>query len=201
MPITYQNTSGLGKGWAAQCVHCGGEFHCKSVKQIACSDDCRFKHYEGAAAGCWEWSGNRNSQGYGVFTRLIDGQRKVFSAHREAYRIYKGEPPSGMCVMHTCDNRLCTNPDHLVVGTWADNNRDRSLKGRSGSRTYSDAEKARYSEMLKGSGNALAKLSEAQAAAIKREHPDMSNREVAMLYGVSKAVACHIRTGRSWKHV
>lgn len=201
MAITYQNTVGLGAGWMASCIQCGSKFLCKSHKQIACTETCRFKHYEGSGDGCWEWKGNRNNQGYGAFTRLIDGKRKILSAHRESYRTYKGEIPDGLCVMHTCDNRICTNPDHLVLGTWADNNRDRSIKGRSGKRKFSASEKEAYSKMSRGSANVAAKLTEEQAAAIKRDHPDLSNREVAELYGVAKCVAGHIRTGRSWAHV
>lgn len=201
MPVTYQNTSGLGTGWASTCVHCGCEFRSFSVKQIACSEDCRFKHYEGSGDGCWEWKGNHNNNGYGVMVRNVDGKRKVVAAHRESYRRYKGEVPAGMCVMHTCDNPICTNPAHLVIGTWGDNNRDRSQKGRSGSRVYDEAEKAKYSEMNRGSRNSAAKLTEEMAAAIKRGHPELTGQEVGKLYGVCKGLANNIRAGRSWKHV
>ncbi|ACP44084.1 hypothetical protein VPP93_gp13 [Vibrio phage VP93] len=34
-------------------------------------------------------------------------------------------------VRHTCDNPRCINPDHLIGGTIADNNRDRAERGRS----------------------------------------------------------------------
>lgn len=38
---------------------------------------------------------------------------------------------SGKAVRHTCDNPRCINPEHLLLGTWADNNRDRAERGRS----------------------------------------------------------------------
>ena len=37
----------------------------------------------------------------------------------------------GLCVRHKCDNARCINPDHLEIGTWGDNNRDRAQRGRS----------------------------------------------------------------------
>jgi hypothetical protein len=51
-------------------------------------------------------------------------------AHRVAWEIYCGEIPNNLHVLHTCDNPLCVKPDHLWLGTQADNMRDKALKGR-----------------------------------------------------------------------
>ncbi len=78
---------------------------------------------------CWDWKACRNVQGYGRLTRQINGRAWRY-AHRLAYFYYFGIDPAEMMVCHTCDNPGCCNPLHLFIGTRADNNRDRHLKGR-----------------------------------------------------------------------
>lgn len=74
--------------------------------------------------GCWEWNAAREKSGYGRCSK--PGKY----AHRMAWLAFRGEIPSGMWVLHSCDNPPCCNPDHLWLGTPADNVHDSMRKGR-----------------------------------------------------------------------
>lgn len=84
------------------------------------------KVFYGSPCGCHWWIGAINNDGYGYL--MITGKNK--SAHRLSYELYKGLIPAGLCVCHSCDNRLCVNPDHLWLGSHSDNIGDMVKKGR-----------------------------------------------------------------------
>lgn len=75
--------------------------------------------------GCWEWTGCCNPNGYGQ----LGFNHYPLLAHRVSYAIHYSDP-FGSCVLHHCDNRKCVRPDHLFLGTVADNNKDMLQKGR-----------------------------------------------------------------------
>lgn len=77
-------------------------------------------------AGCWIWTGACGGDGYGNTT--VDG--KQIGAHRLSWTAFRGPIPAGIHVLHHCDISSCVNPDHLWLGTHADNMADRSRKGR-----------------------------------------------------------------------
>lgn len=90
--------------------------------------------------GCHEWQSTIKRDGYGQFWHDAKPQK----AHKVAYELFKGEVPKGLIIMHTCDNRICVNPDHLKLGTTKENIADMDAKKRRGTKsklTYADVAK------------------------------------------------------------
>lgn len=127
--------------------------------------------------GCWEWTGHRDSKGYGRFS---GGTNK---AHRFSYETYVGLIPTGMCVCHKCDTPWCVNPDHLFVGTVKDNNNDMAQKGRH------------------GRGGGMRKLSEEEVVAIYRLKDAASPTVLGVQYGLDRNTIYAIWKQKIWKKV
>lgn len=77
-------------------------------------------------AACWLWTGGLGPRGYGH----IAFQRRVWRVHRVAWLLSRGPIPHGLQVHHRCDVRLCCNPQHLWLGTQAENVTDMCIKER-----------------------------------------------------------------------
>lgn len=86
----------------------------------------RFWPHVEKSDGCWTWKGRRNRTSYGI----LSDHHATRLAHRLSYAIAFGLVPEGMQVLHKCDNPSCVRPDHLFLGTPADNARDKCAKGR-----------------------------------------------------------------------
>lgn len=136
---------------------------------------------------CWMWMAGKYTQGYGSFG--LNHPRRRYSAHRLSWEIFKGPIPEGMCVLHRCDVRACVNPDHLFLGTRADNMADMYAKGR-GTRH--------------GSENPMALLTEpavlqirAACAAGRRG----TQKEQAGIHGVSPVTISGIVNRSRWTHI
>jgi hypothetical protein len=80
------------------------------------------------ASGCLLWQGSRNSSGYGTIS--IGGRRGTDQVHRIVYAHAHGPIPQNLEIMHLCHTRLCVNPDHLRLGTRAENIRMSQIAGR-----------------------------------------------------------------------
>ena len=93
------------------------------------------------STGCLEWQKSKDKYGYGrVSCRDLFGRRPAL-AHRVMYTLVFGKIPDGMCVCHSCDNRLCIEPTHLWLGTISENNMDMVKKGRNVTRKKGDSKK------------------------------------------------------------
>lgn len=84
-----------------------------------------------------------------------------------------------MLVQHSCDNKLCVNPDHLVLGTDATNHKDKQLKGRAAKKLTVDDVKWLRAELEDG----------------------RSQNAVARDLGVARATVQRAADGRYWGHV
>lgn len=110
---------------------------------------------------CWLWTAGRDSSGYGS---LRTGHTKV-SAHRLSWQLHHGQIPPGQNVLHRCDNPRCVRPDHLFLGTQADNVADMVAKGRGCFDRMSPSERTAYA--ARGRGGLTPE--ERSALAFKRE--------------------------------
>jgi hypothetical protein len=70
-----------------------------------------------AENGCWEWTGSRASNGYG----MVGDSGKLRQVHRVAYEIFVGPIPAGMSIDHLCRNRRCVSAEHLEAVTTREN--------------------------------------------------------------------------------
>jgi hypothetical protein len=126
--------------------------------------------------GCWAWTGQLNWAGY----PLVWKNGKAVKAHREMYRLAKGELPDDLVICHSCDNPACVNPDHLFAGTRYDNNNDAKRKNRN----------------QHGESHWRAKLTYEDIQKILADTRSQSN--IAKEYGVDPSHISRIKSGEVW---
>ena len=85
-----------------------------------------WSHVDHSWDGCWEWTGGKNGDGYGV---IRGDERRILLAHRLSFVMHKEDLEAREVVMHSCDNPGCVNPDHLFKGSQGQNNKDAWDKG------------------------------------------------------------------------
>lgn len=145
----------------------------------------------GGYPGCWNWMGQKDRDGYGKF--------KLKGKHCRVPRIVMeslGFDVDGWVVRHSCDNPSCCNPQHLAVGTDADNSRDMVERGRSN----------------KGSKHPQTKLNEADVLRVRKIYSELprgqkgqlkkgSLRQLAIDCALPYETLIHIVYRRTWKHI
>ncbi len=131
---------------------------------------------------CWMWTGH-TARGYGRFSIQRGYVLRTFRAHRFSYELHCGPIPEGMLVCHHCDNPSCVRPEHLFMGTTADNMRDKSLKGRT--------------------PRAGAILKPEQVIAIRKAYAagGVSQYGLAAQYGVTRSAIAAIARRRTWREL
>jgi hypothetical protein len=94
----------------------------------------------------------------------------------------------GKVVRHKCDNPACINPNHLELGTQAENVQDMVQRGRK--------------VTIRGSDHKFAKLNESDIPIIRSMiAKGESQARVARIYKVDKALIRRIHNRQSWAHI
>ena len=142
------------------------------------------RHLAFSSCDCWFWVGSRDNGGYGV----LPGAMNETKAHRVSYRLFVGEIPAGMKVLHSCDTPCCVNPAHLRTGSQSENVADMCAKGR------------QRAIPLCGSRNPMAKATPEIVAAIRGEFErGTTQRQIARDFSLSLMTINRIVRKESWK--
>lgn len=168
MPNKYEAGRGKGKGWSP-------------VRDLSLAEYLSARS-QPADNGCRLWTGAVYEKGHGKFRRNY----KEVRAHRAAFELANGPIPSGQVVCHRCDNPRCINPDHLFLGTVADNNLDMIRKNRHAF----------------GARNGAAKLTDWRVRVIRRAaRSGLPVSEIARRLGLSQSTVSHAASGQTWRHI
>jgi len=129
--------------------------------------------HDGDVTVCWEWlnmtkGGGRDNRPYYNF-----GGKKLL-AYRFVYKLVYGEIANGLVIRHKCDNNICCNPYHMVLGTQQENIQDKVDRDRGG-------------------------LPKSVVRAIRKSTLD--DKKAADIFGQEVANIKAIRSRKSYKHI
>jgi hypothetical protein len=132
--------------------------------------------------GCHLWLLPPGSNGYGRFK----SNKVTHYAHRWGYEHLFGPIPEGLVVRHICDVKLCQNPDHWLLGSHADNIRDRDERG--------------LGVWLSGERHGCAKLTAVQVQEIRDRYAagGVTQTSLAAEFGVTQAAVYKILHRKTW---
>jgi hypothetical protein len=164
------------------------------------------------ALGCWLWQGKLSTSGYGQLS--VEGGRR--GAHRISWVLAHGPIPNGLHVLHRCDTPPCVNPEHLFLGTHADNMHDCALKGRTaagnrnGTRTHPESLRRgdehgmrRHPDRApRGSRNGQARITEEDVRQLRGQQAlGATMAALAIAFGISPRQIRDILRRVAWGHV
>lgn len=131
---------------------------------------------------CWEWTGAKNSRGYGQ----ISYRGRVVYAHRISLELATGKALGGLYACHRCDNPVCIRPEHLFAATQKENLRDMAQKGRSAA----------------GERSGRAKLTRGQVDDIRSRHAAGEDKHsLAACFAVHPEHISYLARGRGWRAI
>ena len=162
---------------------------------------------------CWNWTGYRTPKGYGQIA--LDNYGPIRTASRVSWEMHNEPILEGMNVLHRCDNPACVRPDHLFLGTKAENNFDMRAKGR---HCHGDDHWTRKQpeRVLRGDnhpsrgdkrdkvprGSQKSHLTEDDVVAIRAAYASGTQQsQLCRLYGLKPPAMWAIVHRHSWKHV
>jgi len=135
----------------------------------------RLAAYSRPDGDCLVWFGGTHRSGHGK----IQVSGRSIGTHRIAFIEAYGPIPEGLVVRHKCDNPPCIRPEHLELGTSADNTNDRTIRGRT--------------------STARRKLDATQVVEVRRRIlAGDFKRDIAMDFGVVPTVISNIALGRAY---
>lgn len=161
---------------------------------------------------CWFWTAAQHRSGYGAFKFM----NETLKSHRISYIFSFGHVPDGMFICHKCDTPSCVNPNHLFLGTSADNMADMASKGRSikgdrhpfrkhpelMSRGESHYLRKNPEKIMRGESKPNAKLNAGLVLKIREMSVDgLTRKEIASALGVGFYSVVNVLRGRLWTHV
>jgi hypothetical protein len=137
--------------------------------------------------GCFEVTSHPlHSNGYPLaYLPIIGGKgKKQMLIHRYIWAKTHGPIPQGSHILHVCDNRLCINPAHLIIGSHQDNMTDKVRKGR----------------QAKGETCGRSKLNEGVVSQILKDH-NSTHKALGLKFHISRSQVTRIKARQSWKHI
>lgn len=131
---------------------------------------------------CLIWQAKSRIGPYGYVGYRLEG----WLAHRLSYFFATGEHPGESVVRHSCDTPLCIEPAHLLLGTQQDNMNDKVERGR----------------QRRGDTHPMRKLDQETVKEIREQNAGgVMQKDLAVLYGVSKQQISRIVRGQQWAAV